>query len=144
VKLFIHRKHEGPSMPELGSVSEVESASATPEPGVVACTIYVPAASRNRAFGGVVVDVSSEGVVIVSSGSIGRYDQEVEVEFGLSPEQDLVRCRVLSREPLNPRLNAFELALLLDDDEREALVRRLVVSTSPDTPASEQRRRHVA
>ena len=148
MKLFTHRKHKTPSGPRLVSGfndgSGGESLPPPPEVWVLACRIYVPVAARRRAVGGVVIEFSAEGVIVVAADSIGRYDQDVQVEFGLSSEQELVPCRVLSREQLHTRVNVFELGFSLEDAEREELVRRLVKSTLPFNPRTEQLAREAA
>ena len=110
--------------------------------GWIACRLYVPTSTLRRSLGGVVVQFSPAGVLVVSSDSLGRFDSSINVEF--ADLREMVPCRIASRAQVHPRVTLFELEFALAPTESERIADYLTRCSLPYPPQTDQWMRHVA
>lgn len=126
---------EGPSQEGLGHQSSLREAW-------IGCRLYVPSSTLTRSLGGVVVEFSSSGALVLSSDSLGRYDANVTVEF--ADVEDKVPCRIAGRDRVHPRVNLFELDFAVAPSECERIAALLTRCCLPYPPQTERWIGHVA
>ena len=110
--------------------------------GWIACRIYVPANNMARAIGGVLIEFSPEGAVVVSSGALGRFDKSVELEFAGMAR--LIPCKIVARQAVHPRVTVFDLTFSAMPAECDELIRELTRRSLPYPPKTEVWMRHAA